>query len=166
MSTIKNETWRLRGTDLEIACVLDTPAGSDRSPFDAAVYRAWVVGHEALTSAYGESPASAHEGAKERATGLPETAFDPRSLLTEIARIDRETVGLRALAAKTSLTEAAAAYAAACRGYAASEAEVKAACGRREDHEGLTASLDRNDAALVLMRDARFVLSLVAERVG
>ena len=70
MSTIKNETWRLRGVELELACVLDTPAGSDRSPYNAAVYRAWVVGHEALTSAYGESPASAREGAKERAMGV------------------------------------------------------------------------------------------------
>ena len=104
MSTIKNERWRLRGVDLEIACVLDTPADSDRSPFNAAVYRAWVVGHEVLTSAYGESPVSACESAKERATGVPEPEFDPRPLLTEIARIDRETVALRALAAKTSLT--------------------------------------------------------------
>lgn len=164
MSTIKNERWRLRGVDLEIACVLDTPADSDRSPFNAAVYRAWVVGHEVLTSAYGESPVSACESAKERATGVPEPEFDPRPLLTEIARIDRETVALRALAAKTSLTEAAAAYAAACRAYEVSEAEVKAACG--EDHEGLTSALGRNDDALVLMRDAQFVLSLVAEHVG
>lgn len=164
MNTIKSERWRLRGTDLEIACVLDTPADSDRSPFNAAVYRAWVVGHEALTSAYGESPASARGGVKERATGLPEPEFDPRAILTEIARIDRETTALRALAAKTSLTEAAAAYAAACRAYEVSEAEVKAAC--REDHEGLTKALDRNDDALVIMRDAQFVLSLVAERVG
>lgn len=71
MKTIKNETWRLRGTDLEIACVLDTPADSDRSPFNAAVYRAWVVGHEDLTTAYGESPADAREGAKVRASGVP-----------------------------------------------------------------------------------------------
>lgn len=71
MKPIKNETWRLRGTDLELACVLDTPAGSDRSPFNAAVYRAWVVGHEDLTTAYGESPAAAREGAKVRATGVP-----------------------------------------------------------------------------------------------
>ena len=117
MSTIKNETWRLRGVELELACVLDTPAGSDRSPYNAAVYRAWVVGLEALTSAYGESPASAREGAKERAKGVPaiEAQFDPRHLLTEIARINSETAALRTLAA-VSLTEAASAYAAACFG--------------------------------------------------
>ena len=91
MSTIKSERWRLRGTDLEIACVLDTPADSDRSPFNAAVYRAWVVGHEALTSAYGESPASAREGAKERATGIPtppETTDLKR--LAELEELDAE----------------------------------------------------------------------------
>lgn len=81
----KNQRWRLRGTDLEIACVLDTPADSDRSPFNAAVYRAWVVGHEDLTTAYGESPASAREGAKMRATGVPtpDEAAALRTLLDE-----------------------------------------------------------------------------------
>lgn len=48
----------------EIACVLDTPAGSDRSPYDSAVYRAWVVGREDITTAYGDSREAAFEGAR------------------------------------------------------------------------------------------------------
>jgi hypothetical protein len=88
--------------------------------------------------------------------------FDPRPLLFEIAAVDGRTVALRDLASRLSLDESAAVYATACRTYAAAEGAVRAAC--RTEGADLTAALDCDDEALKRMRDAHFVLGLVAER--
>jgi hypothetical protein len=96
MSALKPKKWRLRGIDLEIACVLDTPAGSNRSPFEAAVYRAWVVGHEDLTTGYGETPKAAILEAKVRATGVPtppETSLEVNEVLQHLAAIEAWIAG-------------------------------------------------------------------------